>query len=216
MNIIFIAPPAAGKGTQSELLCSKYNIKHISTGDLIRETINSNNEKSSELKEIMEQGKLVSDEFIIELVKDKINQDGDFIFDGFPRTLEQAKLFDELLNSINKKVDYVIYLSVDKELAMKRILGRLSCSKCGRVYNNQIDESKPKNNNLCDDCNIELIKRVDDNIDTFNKRFDTYMTETSPILDYYKDKIHEIDSNQDKYLIFNKIESIIGVLNDNN
>lgn len=216
MNIIFIAPPAAGKGTQSELLCSKYNMNHISTGDLIRETINSNNEKSSELKEIIEQGKLVSDEFILELVKDKVNQNGDFIFDGFPRNIKQAKLFDELLNSLNKKVDYVIYLSVDKELAANRILGRLSCLKCGRVYNDQIEESKPKNIDLCDDCNIELTKRTDDNIETFNKRFDTYMNETSPILDYYKDKIYEINSNQDKYEIFNQIESIIGVSNDNN
>lgn len=210
MNIIFIAPPAAGKGTQSELICNKYSMKHISTGDLIRETINSNSEKSLELKETIEQGKLVSDEFILSLIKDEISDGNNYIFDGFPRNINQAKLFDELLNSINKQVDYVIYLKVDKELASKRILGRISCSTCGRVYNDQIEESMPKQSGLCDICNTELSKRNDDNEITFNKRFDTYMQETEPLLDYYKDKLYIIDSSQNKYDIFKQIENIIG------
>lgn len=210
MNIIFIAPPAAGKGTQSDLICNKYNMKHISTGDLIRKTINSESEKSLELKEIIEQGKLVSDEFILSLVKDEIKDGNSYIFDGFPRNINQAKLFDELLSSLNKKVDYVIYLKVDKELAAKRILGRISCPTCGKVYNDQIKESMPKQEGLCDQCNVELLKRNDDNEITFNKRFDTYIEETEPLLDYYKDKLNIIDSSQDKYKIFKQIENIIG------
>lgn len=210
MNIIFIAPPAAGKGTQSDLICNKYSMKHISTGDLIRETISSNNEKSLELKETIEQGKLVSDEFILSLIKDKIENGNSYIFDGFPRNIEQAKLFDELLNSINNKVDYVIYLKIDKELAAKRILGRISCSNCGKVYNDQIKMSMPKQDGLCDICNTALSKRNDDNEITFNKRFDTYINETEPLLDYYKDKLYIIDSSQDKYEIFKQIENIIG------
>lgn len=210
MNIILIAPPAAGKGTQSELICNKYDIKHISTGDLIRTVINSNNEKSIELKKTIEQGKLVNDEFVLDLIKDEIKDGNSYIFDGFPRTVNQAKLFDELLEKLNKKIDYVIYLDINKEMASKRILGRLSCSNCGKVYNDQIEESMPKTNGICDDCNIELSKRNDDNEETFNKRFDTYMSETKPLLDYYKDRLYIVDSSLNKYEIFKQIENIIG------
>ena len=215
MNIIFIAPPAAGKGTQSELLTNKYGFKHISTGDLIRETVNSDSPLSNELKQTMSEGKLVSDEFILKLIKENLN-DGDYIFDGFPRNLNQAEKFDELLNNLGKKVDYVIYLKVSKDLATKRILGRLTCPNCGKLYNDQIEKSMPKNTGLCDDCNVSLSKRVDDNEETFAKRFDTYMNETSPLIEYYKDKLFEVDSSKDKYEIFNEIERIIGVSNDNN
>lgn len=215
MNIIFIAPPAAGKGTQSELLTNKYGFKHISTGDLIRETVNSDSPLSEELKKTMSEGKLVSDEFILKLVKENLG-DGNYIFDGFPRNLNQAEKFDELLSTLNKKVDYVIYLKVSKDLATKRILGRLTCPNCGKLYNDQIEESMPKNIGLCDDCNVNLSKRVDDNEETFTKRFDTYMNETSPLIEYYKDKLFEVDSSKDKYEIFNEIERIIGVSNDNN
>ena len=210
MNIILIAPPAAGKGTQSELICNKYDIKHISTGDLIRTVINSNDEKSIELKKTIEQGKLVSDEFVLDLIKDEIKDGNSYIFDGFPRTVNQAKLFDELLEKLNEKIDYVIYLDINKEMASKRILGRLSCSNCGKVYNDQIEESMPKINGICDDCNIELSKRNDDNEETFNKRFDTYMSETKPLLDYYKDRLYIVDSSLNKYEIFKQIENIIG------
>lgn len=210
MNIILIAPPAAGKGTQSELICNKYDIKHISTGDLIRTVINSNDEKSIELKKTIGQGKLVSDEFVLDLIKDEIKDGNSYIFDGFPRTVNQAKLFDELLEKLNEKIDYVIYLDINKEMASKRILGRLSCSNCGKVYNDQIEESMPKINGICDDCNIELSKRNDDNEETFNKRFDTYMSETKPLLDYYKDRLYIVDSSLNKYEIFKQIENIIG------
>lgn len=210
MNIILIAPPAAGKGTQSELICNKYDIEHISTGDLIRAVINSDSEKSIELKKTIGQGKLVSDEFVLDLIKDEIKDGKSYIFDGFPRTVNQAKLFDELLEKINKKIDYVIYLDINKEIASKRILGRLSCSNCGKVYNDQIEESMPKTNGICDDCNIELSKRNDDNEETFNKRFDTYMSETKPLLDYYKDRLYIVDSSLNKYEIFKQIEDIIG------
>lgn len=212
MNIIFIAPPAAGKGTQSEMLCSKYNMKHISTGDLIRETVNNNGPLSEQLKSIMNQGKLVSDEFILELIKNNL-EDGDYIFDGFPRNVKQATMFDELLNSLNKKVDYVIYLKVPKDLAAKRILGRLSCPICGCVYNDQIEELMPKKKGICDTCNVELNHRNDDNIEIFNKRFDTYISETEPLLEYYKDELYEVDSSKDKQEIFKEIE---GIIHDNN
>lgn len=215
MNIILIAPPAAGKGTQSELICDKYDVKHISTGDLIRNVINSNTEKSSELKSIIDQGKLVSDEFVLDLIKEEIKDGKSYIFDGFPRTLNQARLFDELLNNLNKKVDYVIYLDITKEVASKRILGRVSCSNCGKVYNDQIEELMPKQNGICDTCNSNLSKRNDDNEETFNTRFDTYIENTKPLLDYYKDKLFIVDSSLNKYEIFKQIENIIGAYDKN-
>lgn len=215
MNIIFIAPPAAGKGTQSELLCNKYNMKHISAGDLLRDAINENTEESKKIEKNIEQGQLVSDEYIINLVKNKIVENDNYIFDGVPRDIKQAKLLDELLNSLNRKIDFVIYLKIDKELAIKRILGRLSCPTCDKVYNDQIKELMPKVSNICDNCKSVLIKRIDDNIDSFNKRFDTYIKQTEPLLNYFKDKLYEINST-DKYEIFKQIESIVGVSNDNN
>jgi len=213
MNLIFIAPPAAGKGTQSELLCNNHNFYHLSTGDLLREAISKNDENSIKLKQIIEQGKLVGDDIILDLISKEIGKDGDYIFDGFPRNLKQAISFDELLVSLNRKVDYVIYLKVDKFLAQKRILGRLSCSNCGSVYNSQIEESNPKIEGICDDCGASLIKRTDDNEETFNNRFDTYMKETEPVINYYKDLniLYELDSSLDKYIIFNEIKKIIGV-----
>lgn len=213
MNVIFIAPPAAGKGTQSELLCNNYNFNHLSTGDLLREAISKNDESSIKLKEIIEQGKLVSDDIILDLIKKEIGKTGDFIFDGFPRNLKQAISFNELLASLNQKVDHVIYLTVDKELAKKRILGRLSCSNCGKIYNDQIEESKPKVEGVCNDCGINLTKRSDDNEETFNKRFDTYIEQTEPVINYYKELniLHELDSSLDKYVVLEEIKKIIGV-----
>lgn len=213
MNLIFIAPPAAGKGTQSELLCNNRNFYHLSTGDLLREAISKNDENSIKLNQIIEQGKLVGDDIILDLISKEIGKDRDYIFDGFPRNLKQAISLDQLLVSLNRKVDYVIYLKVDKFLAQKRILGRLSCSNCGSVYNSQIEESNPKIEGICDDCGASLIKRTDDNEETFNNRFDTYMKETEPVINYYKDLniLYELDSSLDKYIIFDEIKKIIGV-----
>ena len=140
-SVIFIAPPAAGKGTQSTLLCEKYNLNHISTGDLLREEVISGNK---ELDEIMLSGKLVSDEIILNLLTKKLdNITTGYVLDGFPRNVSQAEAFDKILNDLNLRLDFVIYLYLDKEEAKKRIVGRISCPTCGRVYNDQIDDLKP-------------------------------------------------------------------------
>lgn len=206
MNIILIASPAAGKGTQSELICNKYNLKHISTGDLLREVVAFDNEKSREIKSLMEKGLLINDEIILGLIEDKLKDDEGFVFDGFPRNLTQAKKFDELLDRMNKKIDYVIHLKVDKEVALKRIVGRYVCPKCNAVYNKSEDETK-----ICQSCGEDLIKRSDDNIDTFNNRYSVYMSETFPIVEYYENtnKLYEVDSSLEVNEVFKQIENIL-------
>lgn len=186
-NIIFIAPPAAGKGTQSELLVSEFGYNHISTGDLLRSKQNDGSELGNYIKDLLSQGKFVDDEIVTELLKDKLSSiDGPFILDGYPRNIEQANILENVLKSLNLSIGAVIYLNVDSETAMKRALGRISCPKCNKIYNKYINEKMPKVTNVCDDCNVELIGRSDDNEESFKIRFDTYISQTQPLLDYYK------------------------------
>lgn len=209
-NIIFIAPPAAGKGTQSNMLKEKFGYIHISTGDMLREAINSGSEIGKEVKNIIDKGELVSDDLIIKLVKDKLTslEGKPFILDGFPRTLNQAKSLDEILTD-----DYiVIYLDLDESEAINRITGRLTCN-CGKSYNVNIEELKPKVDGICDNCGSILIKRDDDNVESFKVRFKTFLDNTDSILKYYEDKekLIKIDVNKDVQDIF---ESILEVAND--
>lgn len=208
MRIIFIAPPAAGKGTQSNLLSNELNIEHISTGDLLREEIKNGNK---ELQSIIESGNLVNDEMILSILSKKISNLDSYILDGFPRTINQAISLDELLKSKNEKIDYVIYLSLDKETAKKRILGRVSCPRCGSVYNTMIDGMNSKILMVCDNCNSQLTKRIDDTEETLNKRYDTYIKETEPLIQYYKDKgdLYQIDSSRDTMTVYNDIKNLI-------
>lgn len=186
-NIIFIAPPAAGKGTQSELLVSEFGYNHISTGDLLRSKQNDGSELGNYIKDLLSQGKFVDDEIVTKLLSDKLSSiNGPFILDGYPRNIEQANILENVLNSLNLSIDAVIYLNVDSETAMKRALGRVSCPKCNKIYNKYIEEKMPKVTNICDDCGVELIGRSDDNEESFKIRFDTYINQTQPLLDYYK------------------------------
>lgn len=209
-NIIFIATPAAGKGTQSNMLKEKFDYAHISTGDMLREAINSGSKLGMDVKNIIDKGELVSDDIIIKLVEEKLaSLNGKpFILDGFPRTLNQAKSLDNIIDD-----NYVaIYLDLSEEEAVKRITGRLTCS-CGKSYNVNIDSLKPKVEGVCDDCGSALIKRDDDNVDAFKVRFKTFLDNTNSLLDYYeeKNKLVKINVNRDVLEIFNDIS---GVIND--
>lgn len=186
-NIIFIAPPAAGKGTQSELLVSEFGYNHISTGDLLRLKQNDGSELGNYIKDLLSQGKFVDDDIVTDLLKEKLSSiNGPFILDGYPRNIEQATRLENVLKSLNLSIDAVIYLNVDSKTAMQRALGRVSCPKCNKIYNKYINEKMPKVANICDDCGIELIDRSDDNEESFKIRFDTYINQTKPLLDYYK------------------------------
>ena len=214
MNIIFVAPPAAGKGTQSNLLVEKYGLAHISTGDLLREESNSGSELGNQLKVELTTGKLISDEIVINLLKNRLMKDdikNGFILDGYPRSLEQARLLEGILDELNMKIDHVLYLDMDKELAMHRALGRLTCPKCGKGYNKFEEVMKPKVDGKCDDCHVDLESRSDDNEETFNTRFDTYINNTQPLLDYYKERelLTVIDNSGTPEDTFNKIKEVI-------
>lgn len=210
-NIIFIAPPAAGKGTQSELLISKYGYEHISTGDLLRNEIKSGSDLGKELDSMMKSGSLISDEIVNRLLINALsNITKPFILDGYPRTISQALKLDEILANLNKSVDVVVYLDVEEELAMKRATGRLSCKSCNRIYHKYF--SKPRVEGICDDCGSSLISRADDTPDTFKVRYDTYMSNTKPLLDFYSNKniLVKVDANKEADETFSEIEKVIG------
>ena len=189
-NIIFIAPPAAGKGTISDILVKDYNYEHLSTGDLLREEIKSGSSFGQEINDIISKGELVSDEIVIKLVTEKLNllKDKAFILDGFPRTLNQAIKLDEMLITLGVTNNLVAYLDIDLDTALKRVLGRVICPKCKRSYNVYNEGLKPKNENICDDCNVLLEKRSDDTEETFKVRFNSYLENVNPIIEYYKEK----------------------------
>ena len=196
MNIILLAPPAAGKGTEAQILTYEYSIPQISTGDLLRGATKKEDALSKEIKSIMEQGKLVSDEIIIELIKKRINQ---------------AEKYDEMLAEIGNKIDYVFAIDIDKSIASSRITGRRTCPNCNRIYNVNSDNLKPKKENLCDKCNVELTHRKDDNAETYDKRYNAYLEQTAPLIEYYENKkiLYHIDGNVDKDNTHRQIKEII-------
>ncbi len=210
-NIIFLAPPAAGKGTFSNLLKDNYNYEHISTGDMLREEISKNTDLGQIVQEIMSAGKYVSDDIVIKLITQKLEsiQGKSFILDGFPRTLNQAIVLDEILK--NLKLDYqVIYLNVTEEIAKKRIMGRITC-ECGKSYNLNEEKLQPKISGICDICGKSLVKRNDDNEEAFKVRYESYLEKTEPIKDYYQNKHKLINIDANGYYL-NVYQDIIEVI----
>ena len=214
MNIILFGPPGAGKGTQADNMVKNLNLHKISTGNLLREEIKNNTDLGNKIKSKIDQGLLVSDNIINDLI-DKILSSKKYynrlIFDGYPRNLNQAKSLDLLLMKYNQKLSCVINLNVDKESIIKRILGRLVCSKCGLTFNKYFDPPQKEKYN----CNLKYLKvRTDDNEKTIKNRFYTYTKETLPILDYYVDKkiLHKIDGTRQINQIFDEIRSIFASL----
>jgi adenylate kinase len=217
MNIIFIAPPAAGKGTLSDKLVSKYNYRHLSTGDLLRAEIKKENDLGKKIEEIISRGELVSDDIITELLKNELKAtDSKFILDGYPRNIAQAETLKGIFNELNIENYVTIYLDLEEELAMKRALGRVICGGCGASYNTYFENFMPKNEGICDKCGSELKHRSDDTEETFKKRFSTYVEKTSPVLDYYKDlnKLQVINANVESDEVFKII--VEQILEDGN
>ena len=213
MNIILLAPPAAGKGTQSELLENAYNLNHISTGDLLRSAANEDTPFGNNLKIMMESGKLVTDDIVLEVFNNYLARcdNLNLLLDGFPRNSYQAHKLDEILESNNSKIDYVILLDVPKEVLLDRITGRRLCKSCGRVYNVNIEALKPKVDDVCDKCGNSLTWRKDDNKETFEIRYNEYLEQTSPLIDYYQNKnvLYKVDGTKTTTETFDKIKEII-------
>ena len=187
-SIILIAAPAAGKGTEAAKIKEEYNIPHISTGDLLRAEIAKGNE---EIKKKKKNGQLVGDDIVLNLLKNRIIEsdcNNGYILDGFPRNVDQAIAYDKILEELNKDIGIVIVLDIDKEIAKSRISGRMSCPNCGKVYNLNNNDMLPKDGNRCTACDTELTRRADDNPDTYDERYNTYLSKTAPLIDYYKDR----------------------------
>ncbi len=214
MNIILLAPPAAGKGTQSEILINKYNLNQISTGDLFRNIASQDTALGNKIKETLASGNLVEDELVFQVLEDYLdnhNNTNGYIFDGFPRTLAQAEKLDIILEKRQQKIDFVFYLDVEKNILLKRITGRRLCKSCGAIYNVNIDSLKPKKDSICDKCDGNLYRRDDDNQESFEVRYQTYIEKTKPLIDYYRNKkvLFDIDGSVDKEYTLKQIESVI-------
>ncbi|WFQ91630.1 Adenylate kinase [Mycoplasma feriruminatoris] len=185
MNIMLLGAPGCGKGTQAEQLVNKLNFIQVSTGDLMRKEISLNTSLGLKCQEYMNAGKYVPDEIVNKIVDQFLTHSNDkLIFDGYPRTLEQAKSLEKMLEQYNKKIDYVFYIDVNHEILIKRITNRLVCPVCKASFN--LETRKPKNDNLCDFDNTKLVKRSDDSLDKVKIRLQTYTDQTLPLIDYYK------------------------------
>ncbi len=186
-KLLIMGPPGAGKGTQATNIVDKYNIPHISTGDMFREAIKQETKMGILAKSYMDKGELVPDDVTIGIVKERLSQEDcatkGFLLDGFPRNLEQAKSLDSILNELNYKLDAVIDVSVDDKILIDRIIGRRVCKSCGATFH--VVFNKPKTENVCDTCSSELITRKDDTIETAQNRLNVYSNQTQPLLDFY-------------------------------
>ncbi|MDD3159735.1 MAG: adenylate kinase [Candidatus ainarchaeum sp.] len=192
LNLIFLGPPGAGKGTVAQAVIEKYNLFQISTGDLVREEVKKETTLGKEIENIINSGKLVNDDLISLMLETKLKQIieskkyNGIILDGFPRTIPQADKLDEILKKINQKLDGVIYIESSEENIVKRLNGRWTCQKCKKVYNSlTIPE---KNKGFCDDDNEKLIQRDDDKEETIRKRYQTFIEKTMPLIEYYSKK----------------------------
>ena len=214
MNIILFGPPGAGKGTQADNLVKDYNLFKVSTGDLLREEIKKKTSIGLKIKSPLDQGSLVSDLLITNLLEKVISNktySNRMIFDGYPRNLNQVKNLENLLKEYDQKISCILSLKADLNIIIKRILGRKVCSKCGNVFNDFFNPAN-SNNHRCD---IKFLqKRPDDSENVIKNRFATYEKETLPILNYYKDKklLHQIDGMNKIDQIYAKIRCIIDSL----
>ncbi len=209
-SVIFIAPPAAGKGTQSAMLESLGYV-HISTGDMLREEIAKKTTLGLQIQDIMTHGGLVSDEIVGNLITKKLtNLNKPFILDGYPRTINQVNLLNDLFNKLNINDYVVIYLEISLEEALKRALGRLTCS-CGSSYNIYYENLKPKQDGICDNCGKPLQKRSDDNEESFKVRFENFIKNNEPIKEFYQSigKLHTINSENSSEKITEEIKEIL-------
>ena len=213
-NIMFIAPPAAGKGTQAEMITAKYNIPHISTGDILREIAKEDSEIGNYVAETMASGKLVKDEITYQLIEERLSRDdckNGFIIDGFPRNLDQAIEYDKILAKLGYDIGNVFLLNIETKTLEKRITGRRVCEECNAIYNINDTAKAPQIESVCDKCGGKLYQRKDDNLESFQTRFAMYQEKTEPIIEHYRKQnvLHEINSNCEFDEVFKQIDEII-------
>ncbi|APC46832.1 adenylate kinase [Virgibacillus halodenitrificans] len=212
MNLILMGLPGAGKGTQAEKINDKYNIPHISTGDMFRLAIKEGTDLGKQAKEYMDQGALVPDEVTIGIVKERLSKSdckNGFLLDGFPRTIAQAEALQELLKELDTSIDYVIHVDVPEEKLVERLTGRRICPTCGATYH--VIYNPPKVEGICDKDGSQLIQRDDDTAETVKNRLSVNMEQAKPLLDFYQNKGYLVTVNGDQEInqVFQDIQSRI-------
>jgi adenylate kinase len=212
MKIIMLGAPGAGKGTQAQMIADKYNIPHISTGDIFRANIKNGTELGKKAKEYMDKGLLVPDELTVQLLLDRVANDDckdGYVLDGFPRTIPQADVLDAELTKLGDKVDFAVNVDVPDENIVRRMSGRRACLKCGATYH--IEHIPPKKEGICDTCGSELVQRDDDKPETVQNRLKVYHEQTQPLIEYYgkKDILKNVDGTKDMQEVFTDIVNIL-------
>ena len=213
MKIIMLGAPGAGKGTQAIMIAEKYDIPHISTGDIFRANIKNNTPLGVEAKKYMDQGQLVPDELTVKILLDRVAKEdckNGYVLDGFPRTIPQAQVLEDALSKLDDKIDFAIDVNVPDENIIKRMGGRRACVKCGATYH--IEYARPKNEGVCDNCGEKLILRDDDQPETVKNRLDVYHKQTQPLIDFYSKKniLKTVDGTKDIKEVFSDITNILG------
>ena len=214
MKLILLGAPGAGKGTQATRISDKYNLPHISTGDILRKNIKEGTALGIQAKSFIDAGRLVPDEVVIDIVKDRLQQadcKNGFILDGFPRTVVQARSLESLSKELGYNIDAIINLDVDFDKLIKRLSGRRVCRECGATYNLEFKPSKV--DGICDICGGELYQRIDESEEAVKIRLQTYMRQTRPLIDYYTMKGSLVNINGDQAMddVFKDIEKSLGV-----
>lgn len=212
MNLVLMGLPGAGKGTQAEKIVEKYHIPHISTGDMFRAAINEGTELGLQAKSYMDKGELVPDEVTIGIVRERLQKsdcEKGFLLDGFPRTVAQAEALENILLELGKKIDYCIYIEVDKNILMERLTGRRICKDCGTTYH--LVFNPPAKEGTCDRCGGELYQRADDNEETVQNRLEVNIKQTKPLLDFYESKgyLKTIHGQQQIDQVFHDIDLLL-------
>ncbi|RLF91265.1 adenylate kinase [Thermococci archaeon] len=205
MRIVVLGPPGAGKGTQAEMLERELGLKHLSTGDILREEVRKGTELGKRAEKYMKSGELVPDDLIVEMMEKEISKYDNFVLDGFPRNLKQAEALDKMC-----RIDKVILLEVPDEVILERLSLRRSCPKCNRVYH--LKYNPPKENEICDYCGAKLYQRDDDKEEVIKKRLEVYRKETEPIAKFYREKGILVKVNGSKSIeeIFSDIKGVLG------
>lgn len=212
MKVVMLGAPGAGKGTQAKMIAAKYDVPHISTGDIFRANIKEGTELGKKAKSYMDQGLLVPDELVVDLVVDRLQQEdcnNGYILDGFPRTIPQAEALDAALNKLNTKLDVALDIDVADDFIVKRMGGRRACVTCGATYH--IVNIPSKKEGICDTCGGELVLRDDDKPETVEKRLKVYHEQTKPLIDYYKNSgiLVTLDGTKDMNEVFSNICSVL-------
>ncbi len=214
MNLVFLGPPGAGKGTQARRLSEELGYIHLSTGDILRNAVKRGTPLGKKAKEYMDRGELVPDNLIVALIEEVMPEEGGVIFDGFPRTVPQAEALDRMLERRGKKVDLALLFDLPDDTVVERLSGRRTCPECGAVYH--VKFNPPQKNEVCDRCGSKLIQREDDREDVVRERLRVYRDQTSPLVDYYRGKgiLITLDASKPIAEVYSQVKRVIDAKRD--